>query len=74
MDNYVKIEDGDEKYWNDEDSDGDLKRRKEAELLIEDHLSANLIDNLIVYNEETKLKLQGIGVTKTIHVIPTFYF
>lgn len=71
---YISIDDVYEKFWRDEESDIDLKRRKEAELLVRGSLPPTLIAGLIVFNEETKRRLLGQGVTKKIMVYPTFYF
>lgn len=62
------------KYWNNED-DLDLKRRKEAELLVKEKLSKELICGYIVYNESAKLKLLGFGIdSRKVIVKPEFYF
>ena len=71
---YLKVEDVYEMYWKDNESDLDLKRRKEAELLIKDHLPPELIAGLIVYNEVAKNRLTTIGIKQRIIIVPTFYF
>lgn len=60
--------------WNDE-NDRDLKRRKEAELLIEDELSADFIRGFVVYNEVAYNRLISYGVAKEkIYINKNFYF
>ena len=62
------------KYWK-EDTDLDLKRRKEAEFLIETDLPATAILGFAVYNDDAKNKLIefGVGESKVI-AKPNFYF
>lgn len=60
--------------WKDE-NDRDLKRRKEAEILFEDEISAEVISGFIVYNDNAKKKLLDWGVDETrIIVKPNYYF
>lgn len=59
--------------WNDE-NDRDLKRRKEAELLIEDELPADFIRGFVVYNEVAYNKLISYGVAKEKIVIRKEYY
>ena len=61
-------------YWIDE-NDRDLKRRKEAELLMEDEIPPQLISGFAVFNEIAKNKLLtwGVGVNK-IAIKPNYYF
>jgi hypothetical protein len=62
------------KYWKDE-NDLDLKRRKEAEFLIESDLPPTAIIGWVVYNEKAKSKLLNLGiVTSKILVDPESYF
>lgn len=62
------------KYWNSEE-DLDLKRRKEAELLVKEKLPSEFICGFIVYNESAKLKLLGFGIdSRRVVVKPEFYF
>lgn len=62
------------KYWNSEE-DLDLKRRKEAELLVKEKLPREFICGYIVYNESAKLKLLGFGIdSRRVVVKPEFYF
>lgn len=63
------------KYWKDE-NDLDLKRRKEAELLLSGDLPASAIEGFVVYNDsaaETIKQLPG-AENKKITVKPQFYF
>lgn len=61
-------------YWNSE-SDIDLKRRKEAELLIKDKLDSKYICGYVVYNENAKLKLVKFGINENMIIIkPNYYF
>lgn len=60
--------------WKNDD-DTDLKRRKEAELLIFAELPSTYICGYVVYNEEAKTKLMTFGVEeKRIVVKPDYYF
>ena len=60
--------------WDDED-DLDLKRRKEAELLLKNDLPEQYIKGFVVDNEEARQKLISIGVDKKKVVVrPTYYF
>lgn len=74
LDDKVKYDDVYSTYWNDED-DTDLKRRKEAELLVNDDLPAQYIRGLVVYNEKAKEHLISLGVAaELIVVMPGYYF
>lgn len=60
--------------WNIEE-DKDLKRRKEAELLIKDDLPVDLISGYVVYNDRAKQQLLGLGIEETkIAVRPSYYY
>lgn len=60
--------------WNLE-GDRDLKRRKEAELLIKDDLPAKYIKGYVVYNEKAKQSLIEKGIIgNLIAVMPNYYF
>jgi hypothetical protein len=60
--------------WIDE-NDLDKKRRKEAELLIEQDIPVELIAGYVVYNQVAKEKLLSIGIEPTKIVInPQYYF
>lgn len=57
------------------DTDMDLKRRKEAELLIKDDLGPEFVRGYVVYNLMAKQRLEGLGIApKKIIVKPQFYF
>lgn len=61
-------------YWKSEE-DTDLKRRKEAELLIKTALSRDYIRGYVVYNEEAKQKLIRGGIDAArVQVSKSFYF
>ncbi len=61
-------------YWKSE-KDTDLKRRKEAELLIKTALSRDYIRGYVVYNEEAKQRLIRCGIDAArIQVCKSFYF
>jgi len=62
------------KYWKDE-NDLDLKRRKEAEFLVENDLPASAIIGWIVYNNAAKSRLLEMGIADLkILVEPDSYF
>lgn len=74
INNNVNYNDVYAKYWISED-DRDLKRRKEAELLIEDNLPPDFICGYVVYNESVKKKLETYGIPQEkICVNPNYYF
>lgn len=74
LDNIVNYDDVYSTFWNIED-DPDLKRRKEAELLINDDLPSQYVRGIIVYSETAREHLINIGVAAELIVIkPTFYF
>lgn len=60
--------------WVDE-KDTDLKRRKEAEFLIEGDIPADSICGYVVYNEDARQKLIALGIDESKVVVrPSFYF
>ena len=61
------------KYWKD-DSDLDLKRRKESELLVKNDVPNSCIIGYICYNETVKNKLLQKGLTEKAVVIRPHYF
>ncbi|MFZ4634978.1 MAG: type II toxin-antitoxin system toxin DNA ADP-ribosyl transferase DarT [Saprospiraceae bacterium] len=64
----------DAKYWK-QDNDNDLKRRKEAEFLVESDIPPEAIVCWIVYNRATKTDLIHKGVpANLIRVKPDCYF
>lgn len=61
-------------YWKD-DTDLDLKRRKEAEILIEEDLPTKHILGYICYNDNAKAKLIDFGAREDVVVVrPNKYF
>jgi len=61
-------------YWRD-DSDLDLKRRKEAEFLLSQDLPPGAIIGYYVYNDTTKKQLLSYGIdSNKIQVKPDYYF
>lgn len=61
-------------FWNNED-DLDLKRRKEAEFLVEGDVPLDVISGWIVYNEVAQKRLLDLGIpTDMIAVRENFYF
>lgn len=64
----------DKRYWKD-DNDLDLKRRKEAEFLVEGDIPLTAIRGYIVYNDRAREKLISFGaVTRDIEINQEFYF
>lgn len=62
------------KYWKDE-TDLDLKRRKEAEFLIDIDIPPTAIIGWVTYNEDAKSNLLAMGIPQNkIHVNSTYYF
>lgn len=62
------------RYWNKEET-GDIKRKKEAELLIADDIAPRMIKGFVVYDEQSKQKLMSFGISGTmIAVRPNYYF
>ena len=60
--------------WNTEE-DLDLKRRKEAELLVKQDLPAQYVRGYVVYNETAKQRLISLGVApEKIVAVPGYYF
>jgi len=61
-------------FWNDE-NDLDLKRRKEAEFLVEGDIPLDVISGWVVYNEKAKKKLLDFGIQENLVVVrENFYF
>ena len=70
----VKFNDVYSSQWNSEE-DLDLKRRKEAELLIKNDLPVQLLRGFVVYNNKAKDFLIEKGVADNmIAVMPSYYF
>lgn len=74
INNIVKYDDVYSMQWNME-SDIDLKRRKEAELLIKDDLPAQFVRGYVVYNDMAKQRLENMGIVEDkIAIVPQFYY
>lgn len=74
IDQIVNFDDVYSSRW-DSDTDLDLKRRKEAELLIKDDLEPHFVRGYFVYNENAKQRLINHGVAaEKIVVRPSYYF
>ena len=74
IDNIIDLKAIKAKYWRDA-NDLDLKRRKEAEFLIEADIPPSAIVGWAVYNEVAKTKLEKMGIDATkIVVKPIYYF
>jgi len=74
IDEIVKYDDVFSSQWNIEE-DLDLKRRKEAELLVKQDLPAQYVRGYVVYNESAKQRLIDSGVApEKIVVVPGYYF
>ncbi len=74
IDNIINYDDVYAQYWI-TNEDSDLKRRKEAELLIKTDLPPKYIRGFVVFNNEAKTKLLGLGIPEyKIAVKPQYYF
>lgn len=74
INNIISYKDVYAQYWNDE-QDIDLKRRKEAELLIKKELDKKHICGYVVYNEKAKETLTAQGIEENrIFIKPNYYF
>lgn len=74
LDDIVKVDDVFAKYWKSED-DIDLKRKKEAELLLIDEVPTDLVVGYIVYDDEAMKTLLQYGVSQNnIKIYPEYYF
>lgn len=61
--------------WANNENDRDLKRRKEAELLLIDELPPQYIRGFVVYNEKVKQQILEYGIDAAkIAVRPNYYF
>lgn len=70
----VKYDDVYSSQWNSE-TDIDLKRRKEAELLVRNDLPSQFVRGFVVYNEGAKQRMMGMGVEENMIVVaPGYYF
>ena len=62
-------------YRWDDDENLDLKRRKEAELVLKNDLPVQYIKGFVVYNLEAKQLLLSMGIDeKKVVVKPNYYF
>lgn len=59
--------------WNLE-TDLDLKRRKEAELLIKDDLAPGLVCGYVVYNTSAKQQMQRLGIDENKIIVNAGYY
>ena len=74
LNNIIKYDDVYTGNWVNED-DRDLKRRKEAELLVLDELSSDFIRGFVVYNEKAYNNLLAMGINANkIAIRPNYYF
>ena len=74
IDDIVKYDDVYSSQW-DIETDIDLKRRKEVELLIKNDLPPQFINGFVVYNEEAKQKMMMMGIDENkVVVAPGYYF
>lgn len=69
----IKYTDVYTRYWNSEE-DRDLKRRKEAELLVKEELAPTYIKGYIVYDEKSKDKLIYWGINPNIIIVKKDYY
>lgn len=75
IDNIINYDDVYATQWNANEYDTDIKRRKEAELLVKDDLPINYIRGFVVYDNVAKDKLMSQGVPENkIAVKPNYYF
>lgn len=65
-------------YWSSTEDDMDIKRRKQSEFLVKNHIPVSCIKKIIVLNEESKKKTEEIvrqcGVVIPIEVDTSFKF
>lgn len=74
IDTIINFDDVFSSHWN-SDVDLDLKRRKEAELLVKNDLPMQFIKGFVVYNNKAKDKLIKMGVAENMIVLmPDYYF
>ncbi len=74
IENQVDFKATNAKYWKKED-DLDFKRKKEAELLVEEDIPFELLLGFITYNEDSKVQVSQFGIdSKKIVVRPNYYF
>lgn len=73
IDQIINYDDVYAKYWNCE-SDLDLKRRKEAELLIKSDLPPQYIRGFVVYDNKAKDNLLNFGIPASKIVVDSQYY
>ncbi len=74
INNIISFDDVYSSQWN-SDEDLDLKRRKEAELLVKNDLPVQYLRGFVVYNNKAKELLIEKGVAENmIVVMPNYYF
>ncbi len=74
IDGIIKYNEVYSQFWN-QDNDIDLKRRKEAELLVKYYLKADFISGYVVYNDSAKNRLIERGVSaEKIAIRKDYYF
>lgn len=74
IDSIIDLKAINETYWKSA-NDLDLKRRKEAEFLIEADVPPSAIIGWTVYNKEVKVKLEKMDINaEKVVVNPTYYF
>ncbi len=69
----IKIDDVYSSQWNIEE-DMDLKRRKEAELLLKSDLAPQYIRGYVVYNNEAKVQIARLGIAEDMIVVARNYY
>lgn len=63
------------RYWSGDGIDTDIKRRKQAEMLIKDDVPSSLIIGYVCYNDKAKAKLVSFGINEDkIKVCPNAYY
>lgn len=73
IDQIIKFDDVYSSQWNVEE-DIDLKRRKEAELLVNCDLPVQYVRGYVVYNKEAKDQLMGFGIAAEMIVVARNYY
>lgn len=73
IDQIIKFDDVYSSQWNIEE-DIDLKRRKEAELLVNCDLPVQYVRGYVVYNKEAKDQLMGFGIAAEMIVVARNYY
>ena len=69
-----------QRYWRNDENDWDRQRRKQAELLVREHVPPSCVERLVVYDQEMQSHVQGIldnlGLNLDIYINPErkFYY